>query len=291
MLRFLCLYLLLAIGGPAAAQPLARSPVQVPALSAEHRQVVNAVWNVMRMDSLMPILRDDAVAQGEEMAAALFPRGGTGMWRDRVGAIHDPVRAKDLFLTGMAQAIPRTDAAAVNDGLAFYRTMFGQRMLSLETDARVRMRDPAVEAAARDAFAQAVQRRDPRASRIVRLIRTADLIEPNVAGGLNAAIAFSRGFQAGGGFPMPQSDSQIVQGAWAQEPGMRAETEAWISASLFMAYEVLGDAELDRYTAYAGSPGGQALARLMFVGFDAVLAATSYDMGLAAAAELRGRDL
>ncbi|MGN7869603.1 hypothetical protein [Paracoccus sp. 22332] len=282
MLRFLCLCLLLAFAGPATAQPSA---------AVEQQQVAEAVWHVMRMDSLMPILRDEAVAQGEEMAAGLFPRGGTGRWLDRVRAIHDPARTRELFLEGMAAALPRTDLAKVAEGLVFYRTVFGQRMLALENAARVRMRDPAVEAAARDAFAQAVRRRDPRAVRIARLIRAADLIEPNVVGALNGAVAFSKGFQAGGGFPMPLSDSEIVREAWAKEPRMRADTEAWIGAYLFLAYGVLGDAELDRYIAYAGSAGGLALSRLMFAGFDAVVSATSHDMGLAAAAELRGRQL
>ncbi|WEF23108.1 hypothetical protein [Paracoccus sp. S3-43] len=282
MLRFLSLCLLLAFGGPVAAQPSA---------AVEQQQMAEVVWNVMRMDGLMPILRDEAVAQGEEMAADLFPRGGTGLWRDRVRAIHDPARAKELFLQGVAAALPRTNLAEVGDGLVFYRTVFGQRMLALENAARVRMRDPAVEAAARDAFAQAVRRRDPRAVRIARLIRAADLIEPNVVGALNGGVAFSKGFQAGGGFAMPLTDSEIVREAWAKEPRIRADTEAWIGAYLFLAYGVLGDAELDRYTAYAGSAGGLALSRLMFAGFDAMISATSHDMGLAAAAELRGRQL
>lgn len=283
MLRFLCLCLLMAAWQPAHAQPRLPAP--------QHQQAAEVLWDVMRLDSLMPVLRDEAVAEGRDMAAAMFPGGGTGRWLDRVRAIHDPARVKTLFLQGVAGVMPRANQRDVQAGLAFYSTVFGQRILALETAARIAMLDPATEAAARDAFAHAIRRRDPRAVRVVRLIRSADLIDPNVAGGLNGAIAFSRGFQAGGGFPVPLSDNEIIQGAWEQEPRMRANTEAWIGAYLFLAYAVLGNAEFDRYAAYAASDGGQALSRLMFAGFDAMVSVTSHDMGLAAAAEIRGRQL
>lgn len=283
MLRFLCLSLLIALAGPLAAQP--RPPMP------QHQQAADAVWEVMDLDSLAPILQAEALAEGAEMAATLFKGRGTGRWLDRVGAIHHPGRIRALFLSGMAAAMPGADPAEVRAGLEFYRTGFGQRMLALESSARVAMLDADVEAAAREAFAQARSQGSSRAARIERLIETADLVESNVAGGLNAAIAFSRGFQAGGGFPMPMSEGEIIADAWAQEPQMRADAENWIGAYLFLAYSSLSDAQLDAYIAYAGSAGGQALSRLMFAGFDAVFARTSHNMGLAAAAEVRARQL
>lgn len=283
MLRFLCLCLLLAWGQPGQAQP--RPPVP------QHQQIAPILWDVMRMDQLAPILRDEAVAEATEMAAAMFPRGGTGQWQARVAAIHAPARIRALFLRGVTDAMPATDLAVLQRGLAFYRTGLGRKLLSLEATARVAMLDADVDAAARNAWARAQQRPTPRAARIARLIETADLIEPNVAGGLNASIAFARGFQAGGGFPMPMTEDQIIADAWAEEPRLRADTESWIGAYLFLAYSRLSDAELDLYTAYAASDGGRALSRAMFAGFDRVFAQTSHDMGLAAAAELRGRQL
>lgn len=287
MLRLLCLGLMLGLSvpawGPAAAQ--------TGMASERHVRVADIVWDVMRLDNLASVMREEAVAEASAMAATMFPRGGTGQWLDQVAAINDPARIRTLFVDGMARAMATADPDAVQQGLAFYRTVFGQRLLVLEAEARRAMQDAGADARAREAFGQALGRRDPRAARIVRLVRAADLIEPNVAGNLNATIAFSRGFAAGGGFPAPPSDIEITQNAWAQEPRVRAETEAWIGAYLFLAYGVLGDAELDRYIAYAGSTGGQTLSRLMFAGFDAVLSVTSRDMGRAAAIELRGRAL
>ena len=147
------------------------------------------------------------------------------------------------------------------------------------------------EAAAREAWAQAQARATPRAARIARLIQVAELIEPNVAGGMNASVAFARGFQQGGGFPMPLAEGQIIADAWAQEPQLRADTEDWIGAYLFLAYSTLSDAQLDLYINYAASDGGRELSRAMFAGFNGVFLRTSYDMGLAAAAQMRGRQL
>lgn len=286
MLRLLCLSLLLGFGGPVFAQPRAHVPQPVP-----QEQVADLLWQVMDLDRLAPILQSEAVAEGQEMAASLFPRGGTGLWLDQVRALHHPDRVRSLFLGGVSDAVPRAGPREIQAGLAFYRTGLGQRILTLEGNARDAMLDDKVETAARAAHAQAMRRSHPRAARIALLIDSADLIEPNVAGGLNASIAFARGFEAGGGFPMPMPDAQIIQDAWAQEPQMRMDTEAWIGAYLFLAYASLSDSELDLYIRFAASEGGRALSRVMFAGFDATFARTSRDMGLAAAAEMRGREL
>lgn len=283
MVRLFCLCLLIGLWVPAAARP------QMP--SEQRDTVSQAVWDVMRLDTLAQVMREEALADAAEMATAMFPRGGTGQWLDRVAAINDPARIEALFVDGMARAMATVDADDVQAGLALYRTVFGQRLLQLEAEARLAMQGAQTEAAAREAFARAVQRRDRRAARIIRLIEAADLVDPNVVGNLNATIAFSKGFNAGGGFPAPPSETEVTRNAWAQEPSIRAQTEAWIGSYLFLAYGVLGDAELDRYIAHAASPGGKTLSRLMFAGFDAVLGVTSLEMGRAAAAELQGRQL
>lgn len=283
MLRFLCLCLLVAVGQPAHAQPRQPAP--------HHQQAAHVLWDVMQLDRLAPVLRDEAVAEGAEMAATMFPRGGTGRWLRHVAAIHAPARIQALFMDGAAGSLAATDPADLQAGLVFYRTRLGQRMLALEATARVAMLDKDVETAARAAWEQAQQGSTPRAARIARLIDAADLVDPNVAGGLNASISFARGFQAGGGFPMPLADGEIIQNAWAEEPELRAETESWIGAYLLLAYASIGDRELEAYIAFAESSGGRALSRVMFAGFDRVFTQTAYDMGFAAAVEMRGRQL
>lgn len=283
MLRLLTFCLLIVLSGPGHAQ------MRLPALT--NQQITDTVWTLMQMDRLAEILQEEAVAEGREMAATMFPRGGTGLWLEQVRALHHPDRIRAMFLAGVSTSLVRLGPENVQQGLAFYRTGLGQQILTLEGRAREAMLDDRVEAAARASHARAVRRNEPRAARIALLIDAADLIEPNVAGALNASVAFSRGFEAGGGFAMPMSDMQIVQDAWAQEPTVRADSAAWIGAYLYLAYASLTDAQLDLYIRFAESVGGRALSRAMFAGFDAAFTRTSYDMGLAAAAEMRGREL
>lgn len=288
MLRFFLFCLLVPLAQPVLAQPF---PDRQETPLAQHGQTARTIWEVMQLDALAPILRDEALAQAAEMADTMFPRGGTGRWLDRVGAIHQPDRFRALFLRGLAEALPDTDPEDLRAGLAFYRTGLGRQLLALEEAARRAMLDDNTEAAARAAWAQARAQASPRAARIARLIEAGGLIDANVAGGMNASLAFARGFQAGGGFLMPMAESQMIAEAWAEEPRIRADTESWIGAYLFLAYTPLSDAQLDLYTIYAGSDGGRALSGVMFAGFDAFLTRASRDLGIAAAAELRGRQL
>ena len=287
MLRFVCFCLTIALAGPVLAQP--RLPGPSPTL--QEPQVALAVWSVMQLDRMMPILQQEAVEEGREMASTMFPRGGTGLWPDRVARIHHPDRLRRLFLSGAATAAARVRLDDLQRGLAFYKTGLGRKVIALEARARAALLNPTVEEAAGLAWARARLEGDPRARKIARLLEEADLIEPNVAGGLNASIAFSKGFRDSGGFPMPLSDEEILADAWRQEPQLREDAVAWIGAYLFLAYASLGDRELDMYVTFSGSDGGRALASLLFAAFDSVFTRTSYDMGQAAAAELRGRQL
>lgn len=295
MLRCLAIAALLAApaAGPALAQRAARTGPQAGSQAAEAQPAttLDRLWDTLQLGDLMPVLRDEALAEAAAMQESLFQRGGTGNWLDEVARIHDPARLELLFREGLRQALAQADETRLGEALDFYRQPPGQRLVVLESTARTAMLDPDAEAQAREAFAEAASRGAPRVAQIARLIEEADLVGPNVAGGLNAAIAFSRGFAQGGGFDMPLSEGQMLADAWSQEAGMRAETLGWMEAYLMLAYSPLGDAELDRYIGFAGSPEGRALSAVLFAAFDTLFRRTSYDLGLAAAAQLQGREL
>ena len=276
MLRLICLGAALFVADSGLAQG--------PDLTAR-------LWQVMDMDDLMPILRDEAVAEADDMQDALFQRGGIGGWRRNVQTIHQPDRLADLFRKGMDSALPQMDQNRVAGGLTFYETPLGQRMLELESLARVAIMDDDAEKAARVAFAVEEDRHSHRAAQIGRLIDAADLIGPNVAGGMNATIAFSQGFDHAGGYDMPMAEAEMLGDAWQQEAQLAVDTEDWLEGYLLLAYAPLSDEELDTYIDFAASPEGQALSGLLFAGFDAVFRQTSYELGAAAAAQLSGREL
>ncbi|MBC9246031.1 DUF2059 domain-containing protein [Paracoccus sp. 11-3] len=249
------------------------------------------LWHVMEMDDLMPILRDEAVAEADDMQENLFQRGGNGGWQRNVQVIHQPDRLAQLFRKGLDNALPQMDQKRVAEGLTFYETPLGRRMLELESVARVAIMDDKAAQAATAAFVVEEERRSHRAAQIERLIDSADLVGPNVAGGMNAVIAFSQGFDQAGGYDMPMGEAEMLGDAWQQEAQLAVNTEDWLEGYLLLAYAPLSDEELDTYIDFAASAEGQALSGLLFAGFDAVFRQTSYELGVAAAAQLSGREL
>ena len=289
MLRSLAIALVLVFPALAQARPV--TIIQSESHGGPAAPLTERLWNTMDLESLMPILRDEAVAEAEDMQADLFKRGGTGGWLDQVARIHDPDRLESLFREGLEAARENADRGRIEDALTFYRSDLGRRLVGLENSARRTMLDADAEAAAREALSAAAARDDPRVARIRRLIDEAQLIGPNVAGGMNAAMAFSEGFAEGEGFDMPMNAERMLRDTWRQEEEIRAQTTEWMESYLLLAYSPLSDADLDRYIVFAGSAGGKALSGLMFAGFDAVFRKTSYELGLTAAGQMQGRQL
>lgn len=263
---------------------------------------VERIWRVMQLEGLMPVLRAEAVHDAERMqadgAVPGRPVDGAGAgdgsgadWAGLVGRIHEPARMEALLRHGLAEALPRADPQLIDRALAFHASDLGRRVIGLEVSARRALLEAGVEEAARADFADAIRAGEPRAVGIRDVIRRADLIAPNLAGAMNAALAFSRGFERGGGFDMPPTEQEMAAAAWAQRDQIEAEAGAWLEAFLRLAYDPLTDAELTRFADHAVSAEGQALSRVLFAGFDAVFDRTSYDMGLAAALQGRGEAL
>lgn len=282
MLRLIRLVAALMLAQSAWAQP----PDASDAALQEQR-----LWDVLELRALMPIIRDEALDEAGAMEGMLFPPLAEGRWRKVVAQIHDPARMQRLFRQGVRAALEQAPVPRVAMALDFYQTSQGSFLIGLELAGRRAMLVPDGDRLARETFSRADSADTPRVAQIRRLIEAAGLIEPNVAGGLNAALAFSRGFEAGGGYPAPVGEGQILSDVWAQEPQIRAETLEWMESYLFLAYTPLSDGQLEDYIRFSASPEGKALSSVLFHGFDALFEHTSYDLGLAAAGQLEGRDL
>ncbi|WP_347916772.1 hypothetical protein [Paracoccus marcusii] len=249
------------------------------------------MWRTLDLAVLMPILQEEAVTEAARMEGEGLIAGGGLPWARVVARIHDTPRMEALFRAGVRDAAARMDPQLVDRALAFHGSGLGQRVIRLEGSARRALLEDGVEDQARADFARALRNGDPRAEQIVQLIDGADLIAPNVAGGLNAAIAFSRGYAEGGGFDMAPDQQQLMADAWAQRDQIEAEATVWLQGFLMLAYGPLSDAELADYARHAASAEGQALSQLLFAGFDRVFGQTSYDMGMAAALRGQGQQL
>ena len=285
MLRMIFLAVGIAVSLPALAHAKRPTPV------AEAETVQTRLWQVLKLGDLMPVIRSEALAEAADMQESLFQRGGDGRWKQIVSGIHETRRLEVILRNGLQGAVADEQAALIEEALAFYETSFGQRLVGLEISAREVLLETEAEIAARESYAHAASADLPRITQIDRLIAEADLIGSNVAGGMNAALAFARGFNEGGGYPTPRSEAQLLSDAWEREPVLQAETRRWMEVYLFTAYSSLSDAELERYIDFAGSSAGRALTDTLFGGFDRLFEWTSYEVGLAAAGQIQGRRL
>jgi hypothetical protein len=104
-------------------------------------------------------------------------------------------------------------------------------------------------------------------------------------------LAFFQGLaEVGGGVgEIPEED--MLADVWAQEPDIRAETEAWILPYLSLAYGPLSDDELAEYIGFSKTGPGQKLNHALFAAFDAVFSQISRDLGRATAKQMLGEDI
>lgn len=277
----LALAIFLAFAPPALSETAAEAPV-APA-TVEH------LTDVMQLDALFQVLRDEGLAYGDALEADMFPSGGGGEWDSAVSRIYDATRLQDDFVTALDRALA-PDPAAVAEITDFFASDLGQRILGLEVEARRAFLDTAAEEAAQVAADDAAAAKDPKVAQLRRMIEAADLVEMNVAGSLSGSLAFMTGMAASGGYgDLPQD--QLMSDVWGQEDQVRADTSTWLDSYLGLAYHPLTESELETYIKFWESPAGQTLNGALFAAFDAVFRQVSLDLGKAAGRAMQGSDI
>jgi hypothetical protein len=284
----LALAALLAAGAPALAQVTdAPAPTTETAPAGDN---VMALTEAIKLDELLGVLRDEGLAYGKEYEAEMFPSGGGPGWAAAVDRIYDREVLRAGFVAAL-QAELGSEPELLAEIVAFYATDLGQRVVTLEIEARRAFLDDAAEDAARVAADKRRTGRDPRAGQIERFIAAGDLLEMNVAGALSGNLAFMTGMNDSGAYGPGLPQDQLMQDVWGQEARIREDTLSWLNAYLGLAYQPLSEAELDTYIAFMESPGGQRLYAALFVAFDRVFRTVSYELGKAAGIAMLGRDI
>lgn len=250
---------------------------------ADDRAALNEALGV---PELLEIMRDEGNAFGREIAGEFLPDGGGAGWDGVVARIYDGAKMRASVEAGLAEALPEEHLAPL---LAFFGSEPGKRIVAREIEARRAFLDPAVEEAARDAVRNVADAQEARLALIREYVEANDLVEFNVAGGLNSNLRFYRGLNDGGAYEM--SEDEMLAEVWGQEAETRADTEEWLMAYLMMAYAPLPDSDIEAYVALSETPAGQALNRALFAGFDGMYGDLSYALGLALSDRMRGEDL
>jgi hypothetical protein len=278
----LVLVALLGLAAPLGAQTAPDQP--------QSQASVDRLGEVMQLDALFAVLREEGLAYGETLQADMFPAGGGAEWKQAVSDIYDLARLRDGFDAALKDALG-SDAEATAEMVRFFGSDLGQRIVGLEIEARRAFLDTAAEEAARVAADDAAAARDPKVGQIRRMIESTDLLEMNVAGSMSGNLAFMTGMAETGVYGRDMPQDQILSDVWAQEEQVRADTSSWLYAYLGLAYAQLSEADLEAYVAFWDSPAGQRLNAALFTAFDKVFRPISFDLGRAAGRAMLGRDI
>lgn len=246
---------------------------------------VDRLMEALRFSETVGIMRAEGLRHGGALAEEMLGEGGGDRWARVVDGVYDA----DLMLAqvgaGFAAAMDGVDPGPL---LAFFEGP-GAEIVRLEIAARRALLDEATQDAAEALHARLVAEGAPLAGQVARMIADSDLVGRNVAGALNANLAFYRGLADGGG--TTAREEEMLADVWAQEAEMRQQTEAWLGAFLVLAYQPVAEPLLAEYAALWRSPAGRGLNRALFAAFDAMYADLSCRLGRAVAVEMQGEDL
>lgn len=274
--------------------PLA--PLAPLALHAEvvtvRAAVVADFTRALRIDEMLEVIRAEGLANGDDLAAEMFAGAAGADWSAAVAQVYDAARMRQRFDQSLAD-LPDQDAAALADSLVFYTSDLGQKIIGLELEARRAMLDPAVEEAAQARWREMGQGAGDqlRLDLLDRFVTVNDLIEMNVAGALNANLAYYRALSGAGAFGDAMPEAQMLSEVWAQEADLRKETVDWLFPYLNLAYGSLTPEEMQAYVAFSDTAAGRKANAVIFAAFDAVFVAASTELGRAVGLRLNGQDI
>lgn len=251
---------------------------------------ISALSQALMITSQMEILRDEGLANGQELAADLPGNGAAGIWARRLDRLYDAVGMEKTYARALAQDLGE-DPQTVEASLAFFTSDLGRRILELELSARRALEDDAVKAAAKRAWAGLPMKNPVRRGLFDRLLAANDLIETNVMGALNANLAFLMGLHAAGDNRLALPETEALALVWSSEADTRAATIDWLYPFLTLAYEPLSEADLRAYVAFSESAEGRRLNAAMFRAFDTLYTGLSQEVGRAFGAALQGDDI
>lgn len=275
----------LGLSGQTFASPV----IQIQSQSVGVADVETLV-ETLKIADVIEVMRLEGLSYGAEMEQELFSGQGGASWTAVVALIYDGPTMQARFGTAFAKQLEghEKDLAAMQ---AFFGADLGQRILTLEVEARRSLMDQAVEDAAKALVEDMMAEASPRFDGLQAFSDANDLIEMNISGALNSNLAFFQGMAEVGGPDPDMTQEDMLMTVWEQEPEIRAETETWIYPYLSLAYGPLSDEELAAYTAFSKTDAGRALNGALFGAFDVVFSAISRDLGRAAAKQMMGQDI
>ncbi|MBR9649766.1 DUF2059 domain-containing protein [Thalassovita aquimarina] len=258
----------------------------VQSAAAATRAEIDNLFDLLRIEEMLEVMRDEGIAYGDSLADDMLPGGTSPGWQAIVRRIHDPEKMGEILRTTFDDSFADADPVPL---LEFFGSEIGRHIVEQELEARRAFLDRDFSDRAVEKFRAQEEPHDPHLAAIDRFVSVNDLIEYNVSGALNANYMFFLGLAHGGAINL--SDEDILREVWATEEMTRTDTRDWIYGYLMVAYDALSIAEIEAYTALAETPAGQALNKALFAGFDEMYRLISLSLGLGLALQMEGETL
>jgi len=260
--------------------------VQLTGSAWANESDMDRLISLMRVADTVEIMRKEGLRYGAEIGAEMLPDVSETDWERTVSRIYDPVKMEAVIIQGFESVLDGKDVGKL---VSFFTSELGQEVITLEISAREAFLDDDTERAAIDAYDTALEDKTELYSQVETIISDSDLVEFNVMGAMNANLMFYRGLADGGAIDLGEED--MLADVWAQEPEIRAESEAWLGSFLLMAYRPLDAGELETYAELYRTPEGRILNMAIFRAYDRMYDELSYLLGQAVAEHMRSEEL
>lgn len=260
----------------------------VASLSSAKAESARILYETMRMDDIVEIMRLEGLAYGDELGEEMLGSSSGAGWPRVVEQIYALERMETEFLEGFER---RLAPEHIDPLVRFFGSDQGQLITSFEVSARRALLDKDVEATAKQIWQDLEGEIDPRVEIIERFVSVNDLIEANVVGAMNSSLAFYEGLARSDALDGSLTAERIVNLVREQETEIRANTRDWVYPFLTLAFEPLSDVDLEAYIAMSESDAGQALNTALLGAFNALFVDISREIGVAAGVYMQGEDI
>ena len=272
-----------------AAVTIATAATLVAPAAAQDERIARLA-EALHLPEVIGIMQTEGVEYGEEVGAALLgERAGQG-WAATVAEVYDEARMSELFFERFEAEIAQSEAA-LTPLIDFFESEQGARIIGLEVSARRALLDDGVDEAAQLRLEELRADEAPLLDQIARFVRANDLLEENVAGGLNSTFGFYMGLIESGAPGFDMSEQEVLAEVWSQEDEIRADLEEWLYSFLALAYHPLDEDVLEDYIAMSRTDEGRALNSALFAGFNEMFETLSYELGREAGRVLAAQDI
>ncbi|APX11501.1 DUF2059 domain-containing protein [Tateyamaria omphalii] len=231
-----------------------------------------ALADVDRLINAMgvPQLVEAFVAEGRDAGTSIddaFLNGqGGAVWADTVARLYDPQRMESELRLVMAEEL---DPAIAEQALLFFDSALGERIITLEVEARRAFMDDSVEEAAKSAQSASGEM-------VTDYLLTRNLIERNTDVAVAAQAAFLDGMADASGLSGDPPDMERLRAR------VLIDTESWLRGYNALVQSALSEDDIAIYTAFWETEVGAQVDDALFLAFGQSYTTLSYALGQAA---------